>query len=157
MDLSSTNTISIDQIMQVPKSIPAYQRDFVWEQPLIESYVENLYEAFENSETYFTGSMVFYKNRDTYEIVDGQQRITVIYCIIGEIIKYLGENDLSKDDAPTQKGKYIFNSNTSKLGDKKFLLTHRNKDIEMCLQKIGLGEVLEQKDEEEPQFYLKIL
>ena len=72
MDLSSTNTISIDQIMQVPKSIPAYQRDFVWEQPLIQSYVENLYEAFESSESYFTGSMVFYKNRDTYEIVDGQ-------------------------------------------------------------------------------------
>lgn len=157
MDLSSTNTISIDQIMQVPKSIPAYQRDFVWEQPLIQSYVENLYEAFESSESYFTGSMVFYKNRDTYEIVDGQQRITVLYCIIGEIIKYLGENDLSKDDAPTQKGKYIFNSNTSKLGDKKFLLTHRNKEIEICLQKIGLGEIVEQIDGETPSVLLKNL
>ena len=90
MELPQTNTISMEFVMQVPKSIPAYQRDFVWEEPLIKSYIENLYEAFLGGDPYFTGSMVFYKSSDSYEIVDGQQRITVIFCLIGEIIKYLG-------------------------------------------------------------------
>lgn len=141
MLLNETQYLSIEQIMLIKKSIPVYQRDFVWEEVLIKSYVENLFESYESgTKSYFTGSMVLYLtgNDEVYEIVDGQQRITVIYTLISEIFRIFDNDEKVKENATIERNKYIFNK--FGMSDKTYLFTHKNPDIKNCLEIIGEGK-----------------
>ncbi len=146
-NLPETYLTSIDTIMSAKKSIPAYQRSFVWEDSLVSSFLDNIYEAFEEkSANYFTGSMVFYKDKrtDSYEIVDGQQRITVLYTLISEILNNLKEMDKDSDFPKVQKGYYI--SAPTGMNKVNYFFTHRTPSIKKYLAAIGDGKTHEYND-----------
>lgn len=70
-------------------SIPDYQRPYTWSQEMAAALLEDLIIALTDTSPasdYYLGSVIFYQNAagDTYEIVDGQQRVTTLL-----IIKYL--------------------------------------------------------------------
>lgn len=76
--------------------IPSYQRAYSWGEQQIEQFLNDLKQI--NSKTYYYGHFIIEENneRKTYEIIDGQQRITtfVLFLLAGkeflnlDILKY---------------------------------------------------------------------
>ena len=72
--------------------IPDYQRPYAWNEEQCQtlwddifsfSFPGNNFEAFDENEEYFLGSIVAYKNQDgKSEIIDGQQRLTTLMLIL---------------------------------------------------------------------------
>ena len=72
--------------------IPDYQRPYAWNEEQCQtlwddiflfSFPDNNYEAFDDNEEYFLGSIVTYKNeKGKSEVIDGQQRLTTLMLIL---------------------------------------------------------------------------
>ncbi len=72
--------------------IPDYQRPYAWDEDQCQtlwddiflfSFPDNNYEAFDENEEYFLGSIVMYKNEKVKsEVIDGQQRLTTLMLIL---------------------------------------------------------------------------
>jgi len=72
--------------------IPDYQRPYAWDEEQCQtlwddlfmfSFPDNNYEAFDENEEYFLGSIVTYKNEvGKSEVIDGQQRLTTLMLIL---------------------------------------------------------------------------
>lgn len=72
--------------------IPDYQRPYAWSEEQCQtlwddiflfSFPDNNYEAFDDNEEYFLGSIVTYKNENgKSEVIDGQQRLTTLMLIL---------------------------------------------------------------------------
>lgn len=71
--------------------IPDYQRPYAWGEEQCQtfwddiflfSFPDNNYEAFDDNEEYFLGSIVTYKNEGKSEVIDGQQRLTTLMLIL---------------------------------------------------------------------------
>jgi len=105
----SLNQFFTRKILHVPK----YQRSFAWEKQNIRELYEDIQEAYETNSTHYIGTVVLAKtnNKDVYNIVDGQQRITTIIMFINAIIDSL-DDDQDKD---YYKRFYIQSKNQYKL------------------------------------------
>lgn len=76
--------------------VPDYQREYVWkaddqvEQFLMD--IDNEYdEEADEQESYFIGSIIIVKNKNKYDVIDGQQRLTTItltLCAIRDLLKH---------------------------------------------------------------------
>ena len=72
-----------------PMSVPDYQRGFDWNQSHVEELWEDLHyyvekELAREEEEFFVGTIILKspsKDKDRYQIVDGQQRLTSIYLL----------------------------------------------------------------------------
>lgn len=65
--------------------IPGYQRPYSWNFDQCEQFYRDLYDAFRRDEDYFIGNLVLAhgrKNKNTYEVVDGQQRIITLWILL---------------------------------------------------------------------------
>ena len=138
-----TGEKTLGEILELRKSIPEYQRDFVWEESDADICINDLYDSYTSSREreYFFGSMIFFHDEesDRYEIVDGQQRITVIYTLIAEILRALDEKG---EKISEHRGRYICKTEGVIQAERKieYLLIHRDKKIRKYLEKIGKGE-----------------
>lgn len=68
--------------------IPRYQRAYAWEDKEIEQLIDDIYDI-DSSENYYIGSLVVSKIKDkteTYEVVDGQQRLTTLYLLLQYLV-----------------------------------------------------------------------
>ena len=139
--LPTTDLTSLDNILRIKKTIPAYQRDFVWEPNLVSTFLENIWDAFENkTENYFCGSMVvFFNDNKQYEIVDGQQRTTVLYSLVSHLIQKIGTIKGDEGFIAVQRAMYVEYDNR-KEKRKEFLFTHQNSTSREFLELVGLGE-----------------
>lgn len=75
---------SVGELFLDSYKIPCYQRSFTWEKKQIEDLLRDIYEAKEEgTEDYYLGALVVIKSEDDlyFEVVDGQQRLTVLYLI----------------------------------------------------------------------------
>ena len=90
------NPLNLNQLLQ-PNNfiIPEYQRDYVWKEPQVKQIWNDIKDLYCRSterdvivnrpEGYFLGSMVAIDSSDqpnTLEIVDGQQRLTTLTCLV---------------------------------------------------------------------------
>lgn len=93
--------------------IPVYQRNYAWEEEEITALIKDVYDSYKNAkETYYIGTLVTYKRGDnTYEVIDGQQRLTTIYIIL----KVLGIKDIR--NKLTYGARKISASTIAKLSD----------------------------------------
>jgi len=73
--------------------VPPYQREYVWQEKNVSQLLNDIYDEYiddRNSE-YFIGSIVVNKREDgTYEVIDGQQRVTTLFislCALKRIFK----------------------------------------------------------------------
>ena len=155
MELQETNTYSIEEILRVKKKVPAYQRDFVWQDDLIQYFLDNLRESFINDQNnYFIGSMVFFKDKDRYEIVDGQQRITVIHLLISQLIQNIGV-DLGSDFVAEESIRYIFSRTQDGKRRKIFnFLIKPDSEVQKVLDNISEG-ISENEENEKNKNLLK--
>lgn len=68
--------------------IPLYQRDYAWEEKQIVQLIEDIDDV-NLEEKYYIGSLIVAKHNDSYEVVDGQQRLTTLFLLLS----YLGLNE----------------------------------------------------------------
>ena len=82
-------------------SVPDFQREYVWKRKEVEKLLQDLYDEFYDEDErviegpeYFLGSIVACKADDgTFQLIDGQQRITTLYlilCVIRDICNEAG-------------------------------------------------------------------
>lgn len=74
--------------------VPLYQRNFAWGDAEITQLLQDIYESYQAHHPYFVGSIIVL-NRESelnqrFEVIDGQQRLTVITLIL----KVIGEKFL---------------------------------------------------------------
>lgn len=70
-------------------SLPDYQRPYVWTEEKIEQLLIDWYEHFFSTEEqfkedvsfYYMGTILFYKDGENYDVIDGQQRITTLLLL----------------------------------------------------------------------------
>ncbi len=81
--------------------ISLYQRNFSWRRPQIEQLLQDIYSAFKNGQNhYYIGSLVVLKRSNgDFEVIDGQQRLTVL-SLITKIMKINDEPRLFYDSRP---------------------------------------------------------
>ena len=73
---------TIDSCFKMSKYVvPAFQREYVWEETQIEQLIGDIEEAFrhDNEKEYFLGTTVDYEKDNKKQLVDGQQRITTFF------------------------------------------------------------------------------
>lgn len=84
MNTEKNLNLNLTEIFQDQYIIPLYQRNFAWRKDEIEQLLQDIYESFRKnpSGNYYIGSLVTLKRRDgVYEVIDGQQRLTVLSLI----------------------------------------------------------------------------
>jgi uncharacterized protein with ParB-like and HNH nuclease domain len=70
--------------------VPDFQREYVWEEENVEKLLEDVYDEFYDEENrllegpeYFIGSIVVCPDgKGTFQLIDGQQRLTANYLIL---------------------------------------------------------------------------
>ena len=69
--------------------VPAFQREYVWEDTEIEQLLGDIEGAFEHdsNKEYFLGTTVVYKSDEKLQLIDGQQRMTTFFLILCAIAK----------------------------------------------------------------------
>jgi uncharacterized protein with ParB-like and HNH nuclease domain len=100
-----SRNLSLSTIFQDFYSVPDFQREYVWQKDQVQKLLEDLFEGLgldegdTNLSEYFLGSIVVYPDstddKQTFQLIDGQQRLTTIYlifCVIRDTIKKLGDN-----------------------------------------------------------------
>jgi uncharacterized protein with ParB-like and HNH nuclease domain len=94
----------IDQLDDYFFVVPDYQREYVWKADVqVTRFLDDIDNEFDSSSTkntnYFIGSTIIVKRKDeSYDVVDGQQRLTTIVialCCMRNILE--GITDLDKD------------------------------------------------------------
>lgn len=72
--------------------VPAYQRPFLWDKENFENLIDDVTKADRNSE-YFLGTIVLHKTDDknNYDVVDGQQRISALAILIASLRDYVSD------------------------------------------------------------------
>jgi uncharacterized protein with ParB-like and HNH nuclease domain len=98
-------------------SVPRYQRKYVWSNLEWKNLLEDVIivvnknnSVSDEKVTHFIGSFIFEKNGTTWEIVDGQQRLSTISILLASIskkIRLLG--DIASSDGVT---KYLFHTDS---------------------------------------------
>ena len=137
MMLNAVPQTHFKALMEVQKTIPSYQRDFVWEAEDILLFVESIEEAFtENRDAYFCGSMVLFRNsQKIYEIVDGQQRTTVIFVLLAALINKLPEDTFKSNYRQNLLAKEQFQRQTQ------YNFTHKNGDIMKFIEDVTFDKI----------------
>jgi len=78
--LQTLYTPALVAVAPIRFSIPLYQRLFEWQEPEITQLLKDLQTAFENTpnQPYYIGMLTAFKQGDGFDLVDGQQRFTVL-------------------------------------------------------------------------------
>ena len=94
-DIVQPKEFNIENIFEGNKYvIPLYQRNYAWGIDEIEQLLDDIYDAPVDRD-YFLGSLIvnYYTEKDIFEVIDGQQRLTTLYLLLS----YLDKNYLNED------------------------------------------------------------
>jgi len=101
LQTESISMINIYNLFSFSKDffiIPSYQRKFAWEFKEIKELIDDVILAMENDYTYNLGTILLAKNdKFSSSIIDGQQRLTVLFFIILALCKYSNDEYFSKN------------------------------------------------------------
>ncbi len=139
--------LSVGTLFKDFYSVPDFQREYVWEREQVERLLQDLYDVFYDEDgrilsgpEYFLGSVVSCKGDDgTYQLIDGQQRMTTLYlilCVIRDMLEKSGAAsskvlDSQIADAATDPRTYE--------EVERFRVTLQYEDSEGVLDKIAAG------------------
>jgi Protein of unknown function DUF262/Protein of unknown function (DUF1524) len=92
--------LPLSSVFQAFYEVPAYQREYVWRQEQVEELLHDVNTEFVSADggptEYFIGSIIALgKDNQTFELIDGQQRMTTLFlvlCAIRDRLKELGAN-----------------------------------------------------------------
>jgi len=119
-------------------NIPEYQRSYAWEKQNVRDLIEDINESLETNSSHYIGTVVLAKTgiQDSYNIVDGQQRLTTILMMMNVLILRLKD----KEDVDYYKRLYIFDRNYEK-----YKLTPLSRDTNYFFKLLEESEIDEPK------------
>ena len=92
--------------------IPDYQRPYSWEELECSTLWDDVYNfaipsndysSFDDSDEYFLGPIVVFKNKDgKFEVIDGQQRLTTLMLLLRAFYEAFGNNMLDPNSQATK-------------------------------------------------------
>lgn len=82
-----SSVVSIGQLLQSKLTIPVYQRPYKWSQKNVMQLIKDIY-TFRKKSAYRFGTIVMHDHENSFNIVDGQQRIISLLLIVQAIIKH---------------------------------------------------------------------
>lgn len=93
--------------------IPNYQRDFAWETDNIDDLIDDIIEAIETSTSHYVGTFILAKTteKEVFNVVDGQQRLTSLTMLLSIAIRYLA----NPNQTIILEDKFILSGNQQKL------------------------------------------
>jgi hypothetical protein len=121
MDFYRKSILGLFDSSQKSFLIPVYQRAYSWEKEEWNVFLNDLLEQIEGDNNYFYGNILLetIKKDVTYEIIDGQQRITTLSIFIRAILNVLksrNKDTLLKDfDFATKENIFLKNGGNIKL------------------------------------------
>ena len=93
--------------------IPSYQRDYAWTTSQVDDLFCDIQEALETHSDHYLGTIVLSKNGGhSYEVVDGQQRLSTLALIIQALLEQL---DPADSDCIANEAILLRNGSTLKL------------------------------------------
>jgi len=123
MQLTNLNK-TLSEIFEAKYIVPLYQRNFAWSDEEISQLLQDLYERFKKDKAgnYFIGSLVVLHRRNgDFEVIDGQQRLTVITLIAKVLnVDFSREPRLFYDSRPEVESFYASFYHTGKTNDVTF-------------------------------------
>jgi len=121
MDFYRKTTLGLFDSSQKSFSIPVYQRAYSWEKDQWNVFFNDLLEQIEGNNNYFYGNILLETVRKdiSYEIIDGQQRLTTLTIFIRSILNVLhtrrDETILKDFDFRTKESIFLKNGGNIKL------------------------------------------
>ncbi len=99
-----SNDLSLMDLFKDFYTVPDFQREYVWEPGHVEKLLTDVFDEFYDEENrlikgpeYFLGSVVGCADEEgTYQLIDGQQRLTTIYlviCAVRDLMREAGESE----------------------------------------------------------------
>lgn len=80
----SASLMKVADLLNVRLSVPAFQRPYDWREKQVLEFVDDLEACATSGSPLFLGLVVLHRLEDgTYEIIDGQQRITSLVLLLG--------------------------------------------------------------------------
>lgn len=110
-----SNIKTIKELHEYTFYIPDYQRNYRWTKDEVQQLIDDIYYS---KEGYSLQPIVVKKNKDKeYELIDGQQRLTTLYCIIKLASKKNKIYRILRDNKDIKIAKNIEKSNIDKIDD----------------------------------------
>lgn len=82
-------TKCLEEILQLPLTIPNYQRNYCWEKKNVLCLLDDIFSHLENSDNnnvpYRLGTIILHCHDNIYDIIDGQQRIVTLSLVLYEM------------------------------------------------------------------------
>ncbi len=111
------NDLEIQKLFQNFYIIPAYQREYVWQEKEVIQLLEDVLDAFsDNPEAeYFLGSLVVCKSTEgvKLEVIDGQQRLITLSLVLNNIKRQYKKN---KTDCSSIE-KLLYSATITEIGE----------------------------------------
>lgn len=110
-----SNIKTIKELHEYTFYIPDYQRNYRWTKDEVQQLIDDIYYS---EEGYSLQPIVVKKNKNKeYELIDGQQRLTTLYCIIKLASKKNKIYRILRDNKDIKIAKNIEKSNIDKIDD----------------------------------------
>lgn len=76
--------VSVGEVLSIGNlRIPEYQRPYRWSEKNVRQLLEDILESKNaGKKSYRIGSVILYNNKETLDIVDGQQRLTTLFILV---------------------------------------------------------------------------
>lgn len=101
----------------VKYTIPLYQRDYAWEEKQIVQLIEDIDDV-NIDENYYIGSLIVANRNGSYEVVDGQQRLTTLFLLLSYLNLNKG-NEEALSFSCREKSNYTLVHLSPKLADER--------------------------------------
>lgn len=94
-----TDMLPISKYLATSKilKVPEFQRSYAWSEDEVSQLWDDVVEAMENNKNeYFIGPIVVKNNKESLEVIDGQQRLTtslILISIIRRVFRFSGDNN----------------------------------------------------------------
>lgn len=110
MSKEEIKEIQVTEIFQDKYVVPIYQRKYSWTDKEIEQLLEDIINREENDK-YFLGTLTVDKKEDgSYEVIDGQQRLTTLCLIMIYLNKHIDGLDKNIDNMPSFEARQIYDN-----------------------------------------------
>lgn len=111
--LLDPNLWNLETVFKSLYNIPVYQRPYSWDKEQVNVLLKDVFDNYESDgklEGYYTGNIIVY-DKDikvngliaTYDIIDGQQRITTFSLLLLSLYSYLLSRGISSNDSTIMK------------------------------------------------------
>ena len=145
MQTIDSQDVSLNELFYDFYVVPSYQREYVWETEEVERLLQDINTEYSSNEPeadseYFIGSIVVCVTQDsTFELIDGQQRMTTAFIILCAIRDYL--NDLGETQIDELQNRIRASSVNSQGNDVfRYRIALQYEDSHDVLERIGLRD-----------------